>query len=76
MYPLCYLGPNMCAYVVLSNLCARYACPPGERDMFAAKARAQAPGSAGLPVGVQVAALPYQDEVRYAGHQTGTHTVS
>jgi Asp-tRNA(Asn)/Glu-tRNA(Gln) amidotransferase A subunit family amidase len=39
-----------------------YTCPPEQQDMFAARARREAFGSAGLPVGVQVAALPFHDE--------------
>jgi len=39
-----------------------YACPRAQRDVFAAAAAAATRGTAGLPVGVQVMARPYEDE--------------
>jgi Asp-tRNA(Asn)/Glu-tRNA(Gln) amidotransferase A subunit family amidase len=41
---------------------AQLATYPSGQDPWAAKACAAAKGAVGLPVGVQVAALPYQDE--------------
>jgi len=40
-----------------------YECPSEQEDPFAKKARETVMGSEGLPVNVQVVALPYQDEV-------------
>jgi len=42
---------------------ARYEPPAGQRDDFSAAAAASMVGAAGLPVGVQVAALPHRDEL-------------
>lgn len=44
----------------------KYECPSSQDDRFAAAARRAMQGSAGLPVGVQVVALPMQDEVALA----------
>ena len=40
-----------------------YLCPEAQKDLFAAKARKECQDSAGLPVGVQIVSLPFQDEV-------------
>ena len=39
-----------------------YACPPAQDDAFAGVAKKAMVGAAGLPVGVQLVGLPYQEE--------------
>lgn len=40
-----------------------YAAPAGQRDKFAAEAARALVGAAGLPVGAQIAGLPFRDEI-------------
>lgn len=51
--PVDTVGQDECEYVA----------PRGQRDSIAAVATASLAGAAGLPVGVQVVALPYEDEL-------------
>jgi fatty acid amide hydrolase len=44
-----------------------YACPRAQRDLFAQAATAAGRGSAGLPVGVQIMAPPFEDELALRG---------
>ena len=44
-----------------------YKCPVAQRDLFAQAAIAATRGSAGLPVGVQVMAPPFEDELALRG---------
>lgn len=44
-----------------------YECPKAQNDAFAAVARTALVGAAGLPVGVQLVGLPYQDELVLRG---------
>ena len=45
----------------------QYACPRAQRDLFAQAAVSSTLGSAGLPVGVQVMAPPFEDELALRG---------
>ncbi len=40
-----------------------YSAPPGQQDRYEKVAKANAQGSVGIPVGVQVVGMPYMDEV-------------
>ena len=48
--------------LVRANECS-YTCPKAQDDDFAKAARADMVTAAGMPVGVQLVALPYQDEL-------------